>query len=255
MNKLTSSSLISFCLIFASCAKNVSDVVAPHDRTLGVFEPAQDYLVDVPLQSRMVSGNSKGTVILGFITLGGSETSEGVALSSRGESTLNGGSTGSVGGGSGIAGAVSGAIGSVGAVIAPVAKLIPESPRERFKKAALRNACDLNSCDVVGYPMYNVDEKNYFLWKNYKVSVKGFPGNIKGVENVGRQYSPNKDTYWRKGAPASRPFSSIESNDLSYPRSEYQQTLDRIERRLGGLSSQLDELDQSASSRTPSSQL
>jgi hypothetical protein len=220
-------------LVFCNCAKNVSDVVAPHDRTMGVFEPAQDYLVDIPMTSKIVKGNAKGTVILGIFTLGGSEMAEGVSLNSRGDSSLHGGAltTGS----SGVAGVFNSAVSGVGAVVAPITKLIPDSPKAKFKKAALRNACDLNNCDVIGYPMYNVDEKNYFLWKNYNVSVRGFPGLVQGVQTVPRQWSSSdKDTYWRK-----------DMNDHSRPSfsTSRKSSLDMIEQRLSILNQQFGNME------------
>ena len=44
--------------------------------------------------------------------------------------------------------------------------------------------------------MYNVNEKNFFLFKYYDVKVKGFPGRVDSLENINRLYSP-KDSYWR----------------------------------------------------------
>jgi len=227
--------MITLPLLFCNCAKNVADVVAPHDRTMGVFEPAQDYLVDIPMTSKIVKGNAKGTVILGIFTIGGSEMAEGVSLNSRGNSSLHG--SASTGGGSsgGVAGVFNSAATGVGAVIAPITKLIPDSPKAKFKKAALRNACDLNNCDVIGYPMYNVDEKNYFLWKNYNVSVRGFPGLVQGVETVPRQWkSSDKDTYWRKDMSSNSRQSFLGGGESS---------LDAIERKLSVLNQKVENVN------------
>lgn len=159
--------IVSLC----GCAKNSLDIVN-EGRPMGVFEPKRDYVVDIPMGSSKVSGESSGVEILGIFTIGASETAQGVDVSSRGD------------------GALSSAL-----------ALLPQSSSQKFKNAALRDACEKNNCDVLGYTMYNVNEKNFFLFKTYDVQVSGFPGRIEGLENVKRTYSV-ADSYWRSsGSP------------------------------------------------------
>tara|TARA_B100000902_G_C27230211_1_gene874387 strand:- start:326 stop:874 length:549 start_codon:yes stop_codon:yes gene_type:complete len=175
-----------FALFFiGGCAKNSRDVVED-GRTLGSFEPKKDYLVDIPMGEARVMGQSSGVKILGLITLGAGQTASGVDVTHRGESTMGGSSS----------------VGTVSALSAlALAPLVSTS--EKFKKAALRDACEKNNCDVLGYTMYNVNEKNYFLFKTYNVKVKGFPGKVGRLENVQRNYTIG-DSYWRRPLPAIR---------------------------------------------------
>jgi hypothetical protein len=188
----------------AGCAKNSLDIVN-EGKPMGVFQPKKDYVVDIPMGQSTVSGESSGVEILGFWTIGAGETAEGVDVGNRGNNTLkNSGS--SSGGSSAIAGVTS----TLGAVIEPASSMLQtflKGGRSSFKAAALRDACEKNNCDVLGYTMYNVNEKNFFLFKTYDVKVKGFPGRIQGLENVNRTYSPT-DSYWRTNAK------NIYSNNL-----------------------------------------
>ncbi len=151
---------------------------------MGVFEPKRDYVVDIPMGSTKVSGESSGMEILGIFTIGASETAEGVDISGRGDSTLGGSS------------ASGGGMFNPAAALGPALALIPKSSKQKFKAAALRDACEKNNCDVLGYTMYNVNEKNYWLFKTYDVQVSGFPGRVESLENVNRMFRP-KDSYWR----------------------------------------------------------
>jgi hypothetical protein len=173
------------CFFIGGCAKNTRDVVED-GRTLGSFEPKKDYLVDIPMGEARVTGQSSGVKILGLITLGAGQTADGVDVTHRGESTMGGYSGG-------------GTVSSLSAMA--LAPLAPTS--EKFKKAALRDACEKNNCDVLGYTMYNVNERNYFLFKTYDVKVKGFPGKVGRLENVQRNYTIG-DSYWRRPLPPIR---------------------------------------------------
>ena len=150
----------------SSCAKNSLDIVN-EGKPMGAFEPKKDYVVDIPMGKTQVSGESSGIEILGYFTIGASETAEGVDVSSRSDNILGN-----------------------------ALSLLPKSSSQKFKAAALRDACEKNNCDVLGYTMYNVNEKNFFLFKYYDVKVKGFPGRVDSLENINRLYSPN-DSYWR----------------------------------------------------------
>ena len=149
-------SLLLLSLI--GCAKNNIDIVDT-GHPIGVFEPKRDYIVDIPMGSKKVKGESSGIEILGVFTIGASKTAEGVDISSRGDGTLGSSSSTST-------------AFSPAAALAPALALVPKSSKQKFKSAALRDACDKNDCDVLGYTMYDVTEKNYFLFKTYDVEVR-----------------------------------------------------------------------------------
>ena len=171
-------------ILISGCAKNSRDVIE-EGRPLGLFEPKRDYIVDVPMGEQQVVGKSSGVEILGFITLGAGNTAEGVSVGNRGDSTYPNSNPSNS---------------SSGSVLANMALSAFTSTSGKFKKAALRDACEQNNCDVLGYTMYDVDEKNFFLWKTYNVKVKGFPGKVGKLENVQRKFSIT-DSYWRAPLP------------------------------------------------------
>ena len=144
---------------------------------MGMLEPGIDHVIDVTMGSERVSGEASGMVILGVYPLGPSDYADGLAVTS------------SSSGGDSIAGIFTGIAGAVGG-------LLPDSPMGKIKSAAVRTACDAAGCDVLGYPMFYVDETNYFLWKEIHVRVVGFPGMIGEVKNVPRKFTV-KDSYWR----------------------------------------------------------
>jgi hypothetical protein len=150
-----------------------------------MMEAANDHIVDITMGSERVSGQASGTIILGIFAIGATDYSDGLAVTA---STSDGGS---------IAGMFSSVAGAVGG-------LIPQLGVSKVKSAAVRAACDENKCDVLGYPMFYVDEVNYFLWKDIDVHVVGFPGHINGIKNVPRKYNVD-DSYWR-GANRSDEF-------------------------------------------------
>jgi len=172
--------LLLAIILISGCAKNSRDVIE-EGRPLGSFEPKRDYIVDVPMGEQQVVGKSSGVKILGFITLGAGNTAEGVSVGNRGDSTYPN-------------------LNPSNSTNGSVLDNMFNSTSGKFKKAALRDACEKNNCDVLGYTMYDVDEKNFFLWKTYNVEVKGFPGKVGKLENVQRRFSVT-DSYWRATLP------------------------------------------------------
>jgi hypothetical protein len=150
-----------------------------------MMEAANDHIVDITMGSERVSGQASGVIFFGIFVFGASDYSDGLAVTT---STHDGDS---------ISGIFSSVVGAVGG-------LIPDVGVGNFKSAAVRDACDENKCDVLGYPMFYVDEVNFFLWKNIDVHVVGFPGHINGLKNVPRKYIVD-DSYWR-GANRSDEF-------------------------------------------------
>lgn len=182
--------IVSLC----GCAKNSLDIVN-EGKPMGVFEPKKDYVVDIPMGKSPVTGESSGVEILGLFTIGASEQAEGVDITNRGNNTLGDSASAPSAGAFAF-------VGSVAGLMTPVSDLfqdILDGSAPDFKAAALRDACEKNNCDVLGYTMYNVNEKNFFVFKTYDVQVKGFPGRVDSLENVNRSYSTS-DSYWRTNA-------------------------------------------------------
>jgi hypothetical protein len=144
-----------------------------------MMEAANDHLVDVQMDSGRVSGNASGTIFFGAFLMGASDSSAGLAVTAPS----------SGGGGGGVAGMFSGMVGALSG-------LLPTVGVGQIKSAAVRSACDEAQCDVLGYPMYYIEEMNFFLWKHIEVTVVGFPGEIKGIKNIPRKFEVS-DSYWR----------------------------------------------------------
>jgi hypothetical protein len=185
MNKI--SSFLTFCsvILLAACAGTSRDIIQT-DHPFGMLEAANDHIVEITMGSERVSGRASGTIILGVFVMGASDYSDGLVVT-----------TPTPGGGS-ISDKFSSVAGAVGG-------LIPQASVSKFKSAAVRAACDENKCDVLGYPMFYLEEVNYFLWKSVDVRVVGFPGHIKGLKNVPRKYNVG-DSYWRRAPETSGPI-------------------------------------------------
>jgi len=208
---------------------------------LGAFEPKNDYLVDIPMQSQMVEGNANGVKILGVFTFGAEKQAKGVSVGSHGASTLQGHYS------QGLSSASrSNTIVNVGGtmVAAAAAPFADQTTVEDFKAAALRNACDSNNCDVIGYPMYKVDKKNFIFWRTYRVQLKGFPGKVQSLETVPRRYRV-EDSYWRKSQSIrpSRPSFPLSSLDHRSGGSTQFSKFDDIEKRSNELLQRIEALE------------
>ncbi|MBC8371056.1 MAG: hypothetical protein H8E25_13740 [Planctomycetes bacterium] len=158
---MRSAIIIILSLAFASCQSTTRDIIST-GHPLGDLTPVNDHLVDIKFGSKRVSGNSEGTVILKIFTMGPEHYSEGLAAQSSGD---------------GFFAATFGAIGA----------MMPSSGMDKMKSAAVRDACDKAQCDLIGYPMFYIDEKDYFLWTEVAVKVVGFPGMIESMSNIVRK--------------------------------------------------------------------
>ena len=58
------------------------------------------------------------------------------------------------------------------------------SPKNLAAKAAFYDACTKAQCDAVVSARYEITTKDYFVFKKSKVTVKGFPATLTGVEVV-----------------------------------------------------------------------
>ena len=117
-----------------------------------------DHEVDIRFESERISGTASGTTILRVFHWGPGNFSDGLAVQSADAGFMS---------------SASGAIGS----------LLPDSGLGKVKSAAVRDACDKAKCDVLGYPMFYIDEVDYLLWAETTVSVVGFPGKILAITN------------------------------------------------------------------------
>ena len=93
-----------------------------------------------------VSGNAKGTVVLGFIKLGDdTKYADGVNF-------------------------------GMGGLVSPL------DPTADLKAAAAYKAVNSGNGDVLYAPIYEVEEENYVLWKKYNVNVNAYSGKITGIK-------------------------------------------------------------------------
>jgi hypothetical protein len=146
-------SLIFLC----SCASTTRDIIST-GHPLGVISAMNDHEVDIRFESERVSGDASGTTILKIFHWGPGNFSDGLAVQSTDEGFL------------------SSAVGALGS-------MLPDSGLGKVKSAAVRDACDKANCDVLGYPMFYIDELDYFLWTELEIRVVGFPGKILAITN------------------------------------------------------------------------
>ena len=57
---------------------------------------------------------------------------------------------------------------------------------ERAKAAAARKACDSAGCDIIIAPRYNLDVKNFLVYKMTKARVTGIAGTLNNVSVEGK---------------------------------------------------------------------
>jgi hypothetical protein len=145
-------------LIFlCSCASTTRDIIST-GHPLGAVSAMNDHEVEIRFESERVSGEATGLTILKIFHLGPGNFSEGLAVQSAD------------------AGFLSSTLGSLGS-------MLPSSGLGKVKSAAVRDACDKANCDVLGYPMFYIDELDYFLWTELEIRVVGFPGKILAITN------------------------------------------------------------------------
>ena len=83
-NPLSKLFLIGLVVALSSCSNKMDIVETGHP--MGVFEPKNDYVVDIPMKSQVVTGQSQGVKILGldWLTFGAEYRAQGIGLGSRG---------------------------------------------------------------------------------------------------------------------------------------------------------------------------
>jgi hypothetical protein len=155
--KLMKTALLISIIFLCSCASTTRDIIST-GHPLGVISAMNDHEVDIRFESERVSGDASGTTILKIFHWGPGNFSDGLAVQSTDEGFL------------------SSAVGALGS-------MLPDSGLGKVKSAAVRDACDKAKCDVLGYPMFYIDEMDYLLWTETSVSVVGFPGKIHAITN------------------------------------------------------------------------
>jgi hypothetical protein len=153
----------SCALLFAASCQSTSRDVIQTGHVLGDLRPANDHVVDVRFDNVKIEGEASGISVLGIFEWGPSNYSNGLEYKSSTQA--------------------SGIVGMIGGVIGSITSLIPDFGG-RIRSAAVREACDEAQCDLLGFPMFYVDETNYFLWKEQTWRVVGFPGHIKSMTNT-----------------------------------------------------------------------
>ncbi|UDQ97469.1 hypothetical protein AAEX28_10640 [Lentisphaerota bacterium WC36G] len=57
------------------------------------------------------------------------------------------------------------------------------SPTGKLKSTAVYKACKSNNADIIMAAQYDIETKDYFVFKKSTCKLKGFPAKIKGIEN------------------------------------------------------------------------
>lgn len=148
--------------LLTSCQSGTRDVIET-GHPLGEIYPANDHSIDIRFGPNPISGQATGTLVLGFFPLNPGKYSENV-------------------------GTYSSEKGGIAALTGAVGSMLPNF--SKVKSAAIRNALDNHDkktgqkWDLLGYPMFTIDENDYFLWSHQKVTVRGFPGQVVSIANV-----------------------------------------------------------------------
>lgn len=156
MNR-TSRTLLLSSLLLASCASTHREIHTT-GRPLGELQSRYDYLADVTLESEPVTGDSQGGCILWLFDYGDSDYAETIVYS--------------------------------GSRFTFLTDLLGNSRLDELKQAAVRDACAASGCDVLAYPMFRWKKFRHLFYVEYLVEVTGYPGHIRGIENVPRTIIP-----------------------------------------------------------------
>lgn len=164
-------SLALLITLFCSCQSTTRDVVFT-GHPLGDVTPANDHTVEITFAPEMVTGSASGTTLLGIFNLGPSHYSDGLVSTTGKKDT--------------------GLLGGLGSAFAAITSILPTDMSGKIKSAAVRDACDKAKCDLLGYPMYYVDEHNFFLWSHKTITVRGYPGKLGAMSNQKRPTEKGK---------------------------------------------------------------
>ena len=163
--------LIGFLCLLAGACKSTHREIIQSGHVLGELHPKNDHVVDVQFGSQKIQGEASGVTVLWLFNFGPSNYSKNLAYEAKNDAP--------------------GYFDWLGA-------LWPDF-NGRIKSAAVRQACDSVNCDLLGFPMYYVDETNYFLWKEHTWRVVGFPGMIQGMSNRAARIPSEAENIAREG--------------------------------------------------------
>ena len=163
--------LVGLLCLTASACKSTHREIIESGPVLGQMFPKNDHVVDVQFESQKIKGEASGVTLLGFINFGPSDYSKNLAYEAVREER---------------------------GYFDWLAGLWPDFG-SKIKSAAVRDACDSVNCDLLGFPMYYVDETNYFLWKVQTWRVAGFPGMVQGMSNRPAQSPTDLENIAREG--------------------------------------------------------
>jgi hypothetical protein len=164
--------------VLAGACKSTQREIIQSGHVLGQLHPKNDHVVDVQFDSRKIQGEASGITVLWFFSFGPSNYSKNLAYEAKAEKPIS------------LFDTFFG-FGWLGA-------LFPDL-NGRIKSAAVREACDSANCDLLGFPMYYVDETDYILWKEHTWRVVGFPGMIQGMSNRDARIPSEAENIARQG--------------------------------------------------------
>lgn len=156
MKKLLLASALAGTVALTGC---VSTNQYQHSSQIAV-KTVSNYDADIAIGNK-INGDAGGVVVLGFFKfLNRDRFADNVAFSGS---------------------AAQGGFNPLGPIFGLFASL---NPTEALKAAAAQKAIDDAKVDTIVAPRYTVTQTNYFLWKDYKVEVTGFGGNVKGFRHI-----------------------------------------------------------------------
>lgn len=78
----------------------------------------------------------------------------------------------------------------------PIRQMVTRDLSGKAKKAAAYRAVTSSNADFLLVPRYEVEEKNYVLWRTAKARVSGLPGHYEGLRQIpGYRSQVGGDTY------------------------------------------------------------
>jgi len=169
---------VVFCALAAVSCKSTSRDVVETGLVLGNTYPVNDHYLEIEFGSDRVEGTASGSVLFWLFEWGPEHYSDGLEYH-----------VGQTGGG------VETFSGLFYSMFNGIAGLFPDMGG-RVRSAAVRDACDKAECDLLGAPMFFIDEMDYVVFKTQTIRVTGFPGMIKSMTN---QPAPEKS--WLERLP------------------------------------------------------
>ncbi len=143
-------------VLFTSCASSHYETHLTSS-PLGSIRSLNDYVADVQVEPKRVTGKSSGGTFLFFDT-GDDDYADYLIYDGQRLGILD--------------------------------LVLGTSRLEELKRAAVHNACQGAKCDVLAYPMFHWKESSTWFGSQYTVIVTGFPGYVQGIKTVPRTIVP-----------------------------------------------------------------